>query len=165
MDKQGPGLGKFIAMIVFTIGCFATLLFLWLAFGGNMPLQPKQYEMRVDFPEATTLAENADVRLAGVNIGKVRKKELNKGAASTTVDLQIDPKYAPLPRDTKAILRQKTLLGETYVELTPGSATAEKLPDGETLAKSQVEPTVELDEILEIFDEETKRAFRAWIKD
>ena len=165
MDKQGPGLGKFIAMIVFTIGCFATLLFLWLAFGGSIPLQAKKYELKVNFQEATTLAENADVRLAGVNIGKVRKKELNKGAASTLVDLQIDPKYAPLPRDTKAILRQKTLLGETYVELTPGSSTAEKLPDGETLAKGQVEPTVELDEILEIFDEDTKRAFRAWIKD
>src|SRR5688572_19201274 len=138
MDKQGPGLGKFIAMIVFTIGCFATLLFLWLAFGGNMPLQPKQYEMRVDFQEATTLAENADVRLAGVNIGKVRKKELNKGAASTRVDLAIEPRFAPLPSDTKAILRQKTLLGETYVELTPGSSGSPKLEDGKVL-KGKVE--------------------------
>jgi virulence factor Mce-like protein len=164
MDKQGPGLGKFIAMIVFTIGCFATLLFLWLAFGGNIPLQPKQYEMRVDFQEATTLAENADVRLAGVNIGKVRKKELNKGAASTRVDLAIEPRFAPLPADTKAILRQKTLLGETYVELTPGSSGSPKLEDGKVL-KGKVEPTVELDEILEIFDKDTKRAFRTWIKD
>ena len=31
------------------------------------------------------------------------------------------PKYAPLPSDAQAILRQKTLLGETYVELTPGT--------------------------------------------
>ena len=37
--------------------------------------------------------------------------------------------YAPLPSDTRAILRQKTLLGETYVELTPGtSAGARRCP-------------------------------------
>jgi phospholipid/cholesterol/gamma-HCH transport system substrate-binding protein len=165
MDKQGPTLGKIAAMVIFTLGCFATLLFLWLEFGGSVPLKAKQYEMRVDFPEATTLAENADVRLAGVTIGKVRKKELNKGASATRVDLAIDPKYAPLPADTKAILRQKTLLGETYVELTPGSSGGPKLADGGTLKRTQVEPTVELDEILEIFDEETKKAFRTWVKD
>jgi phospholipid/cholesterol/gamma-HCH transport system substrate-binding protein len=165
MDKQGPSFGRITAMVVFTFGCFGVLLFLWLAFGGTIPLQPKQYELRTSFPEATTLAENADVRLAGVNIGKVRKKELDKRGAATTVTLAIDPKYSPLPSDTKAILRQKTLLGETYVELTPGTRTAKKLADGELLARSQVEPTVELDEILEIFDKPTKQAFRAWIKD
>src|SRR5690348_18042729 len=43
----------------------------------------------------------------------------SKGAA-TDVVLEIDHKYAPIPKDTEAILRQKTLLGETYVELAPG---------------------------------------------
>jgi virulence factor Mce-like protein len=165
MDKQGPTVGRIAAMVIFTLGCFGVLLFLWLAFGGSTPLQPKKYEMRVAFPEATTLAENADVRLAGVNIGKVRKKALDKGAAATTVTLAIEKRFAPLPEDTKAILRQKTLLGETYVELSPGTTTAKKLEDGGLLRRSQVEPTVELDEILKIFDKPTKQAFRTWIKD
>ena len=165
MDKQGPTVGRIAAMVIFTGGCFGVLLFLWLAFGGNIPLQPKQYELRASFPEATTLAENADVRLAGVTIGKVRKKALDKGAAATTVTLAIDTKYAPLPEDTRAILRQKTLLGETYVELTPGTTTAKKLNDGDKLKRNQVEPTVELDEILKVFDKPTKQAFRAWVKD
>jgi virulence factor Mce-like protein len=165
VDKQGPSIGRIAAMVIFTTGCFAVLLFLWLSFGGNIPLQAKKYELRVAFPEATTLAENADVRLAGVNIGKVRKKTLDKGGNATTVTLAIEPKYAPLPTDTKAILRQKTLLGETYVELSPGTASAKKLDDGAHLARSQVEPTTELDEILTIFDKPTKQAFRAWVKD
>jgi virulence factor Mce-like protein len=165
MDKHGPGVGRIAAMAVFTLGCFGVLLFLWLAFGGNIPLQPKQYELRVSFPEATTLAENADVRLAGVNIGKVRKKNIDKRGAATTVTLAIEPRFAPLPRDTTAILRQKTLLGETYVELSPGSGKGAKLKDGELLTRKQVEPTVELDEILSIFDKPTKQAFRAWLKD
>ena len=71
--------------------------------------------------------------------------------------------YAPIPNDTRAILRQKTLLGETYVELTPGTRGAKKLSDGATLANSQVEPTVELDEILRIFNPATKDAYRQWV--
>jgi ABC-type transporter Mla subunit MlaD len=63
------------------------------------------------------------------------------------------------------MLRQKTLLGETYVEITPGSADAKKLPDGGRLRNTQVEPTVELDEIFKAFDPETRRAFQAWVKE
>ncbi|MEA2480052.1 MAG: phospholipid/cholesterol/gamma-HCH transport system substrate-binding protein, partial [Thermoleophilaceae bacterium] len=165
MDKQGPGVAKLGLMVAFVLGCFVVLLFLWVSFGGNIPLKPKQYELRVSFQDAATLAENADVRIAGVNVGKVRKKELDKGASATRVVLSIDPRFAPLPSDTRAILRQKSLLGETYVELTPGSASAKKLKDGAVLSRTHVEPTTELDEILQIFDKPTKRAFRAWIKD
>src|SRR5207248_3973135 len=121
------------------------------------------YEVHVHFPEATTLAEQADVRMAGVTIGKVRKKELDKGASRTNVTLDIEPKYAPIPADTRAILRQKTLLGETYVELTPGARSSKKLKDGAILPNAQVEPTVELDEILRIFNPSTRDAFRQWV--
>jgi phospholipid/cholesterol/gamma-HCH transport system substrate-binding protein len=163
VNKEAPSLPRIAAMVVFSLSCFGILLFLWLSFGGATPLKPKGYELHVRFPEATTLAEEADVRLAGVTIGKVRAKKLDKGGARTDVTLSIDPKFAPLPTNTRAILRQKTLLGETYVELTPGTRSAKKLKDGGTLADSQVEPTVELDEILRIFDPATKNAYRQWI--
>src|SRR5829696_2043789 len=142
MDKQGPSIGRIAAMAVFTLGCFGLLLFLWLAFGGTIPLKPKQYQLYASFPEATTLAEQADVRIAGVDVGKVRRKELDKKGNATRITMTLEPRYGPIPKDSKAILRQKTLLGETYIE-----------------------PTVELDEILQIFDKPTKEAFRAWIKD
>src|SRR5439155_18358570 len=80
-----------------------------------------------------------------------------------TATLSIDPRYAPIPRDARAILRQKTLLGETYVELTPGNRRGPKLADGAHLARTQIDHTVELDEILKIFDPETKKAFRQWV--
>ena len=41
-------------------------------------------------PEAATLAEEADVRMAGVNVGKVKTKELDKGGARTIVEVQLD---------------------------------------------------------------------------
>src|SRR6478735_5147321 len=98
MQKEGPSIGRIAAMVIFALSCFGLLTFLWISFGGSVPLKPKQYEITVNFPEA------ADVRLAGVTIGKVRSKELDKQDTRTTVVLRIDPKYAPLPKDTRAIL-------------------------------------------------------------
>src|SRR3954451_5197841 len=121
MQKEGPSLGRIAAMVIFALSCFGLLTFLWISFGGSVPLKPKQYELTVNFPEATTLAEAADVRIAGVTVGKVRSKRLDKDANRTKVVLRIDPKFAPIPRDSKAILRQKTLLGETFVELSTGT--------------------------------------------
>src|SRR5436305_1852860 len=165
MQKEAPSLGRIAAMVIFALSCFGLLTFLWISFGGSVPLKAKQYELKINFPEATTIAEAADVRIAGVTVGKVRSKTLDKGANRTTVVLKIDPKYAPLPKDTRAILRQKTLLGETFVELSPGHKAAGNLPDGGTLSNAQVEPTVELDEILRIFDPATKKAFRSWVQE
>jgi virulence factor Mce-like protein len=152
-------------MVVFAMSCFGLLLFLWLAFGGPVPLKPEGYRVKVNFPEATTLAQEADVRMSGVNIGKVKTKELDEGGVRTTVELEIDERFAPLPEDTKAILRQKTLLGETYVELSQGSKEAEILDDGGTLDDARVTPTVELDEIYDAFDDSTRRAFAEWVEE
>ncbi|MEA2472543.1 MAG: phospholipid/cholesterol/gamma-HCH transport system substrate-binding protein [Thermoleophilaceae bacterium] len=165
MPKETPSVGRILSMVVFSLTCFGLLLFLWLSFGGPIPLKPKAYELKVPVPEATTLAEEADVRIAGVTVGKVKSKELDKGASRTTVTLSIDRKFAPLPKDTRMILRQKTLLGETYVELTPGTGSGPKLHDGDTLPAGHVEPTVELDEILRIFSPSTRAAFRNWVRE
>jgi virulence factor Mce-like protein len=165
MQKEGPSVGRIAAMVIFALSCFGLLTFLWISFGGSVPLKPKEYQLTINFPEATTLAEAADVRIAGVTVGKVRSKNLDKSLNRTRVVLKIDPKYAPIPKDTKAILRQKTLLGETFVELSPGNPASGKLPDGGTLANGQVEKTVELDEILRIFDPSTKKAFQNWVQE
>jgi ABC-type transporter Mla subunit MlaD len=79
--------------------------------------------------------------------------------------LNIDDKYAPLPQSTRAMLRTKTLLGETYVELTPGSKNEPALEDGGTLPAAQVAESVQLDEIFQAFNPETRRAFQTWMQD
>jgi virulence factor Mce-like protein len=154
-------------MVIFAMSCFGLLLYLWLAFGGPVPLKAQSYRVTAAFPEAATLAQEADVRIAGVSVGKVKTKELNDEDGTiqpnTLVEIEIEDEYAPIPANTKATLRQKTLLGETYVELTPGTS-GEKLDDGGRLPDAQVEPTVELDEIYQAFDKPTRQAFRAWIK-
>jgi virulence factor Mce-like protein len=117
----------------------------------------------VSFPEATTLSEQADVRISGVPVGKVQSKQLHDNL--TQAVLRIDPRYAPLPRDTRAILRQKTLLGETYVELTPGDRAGPTVADGTALPQGQVADTVQLDEIFRTFNEKTRADFRTWLQD
>src|SRR3954470_13538813 len=165
MQKEAPSVARMLGMAVFALSCFGLLLFLWMSFGGSVPLKANKYELRVSFPEAATLAEAADVRIAGVSLGKVRKKDLDRGGSRPRVILDINRRYAPLPKDTKAILRQKTLLGETFVELTPGNPKTGTLPDHAILPNAQVEPTVELDEILRTFDPKTKAAFRDWVQE
>ena len=75
----------------------------------------------------------------------------------------MESRYAPVKSDAKAMLRQKTLLGETYVELTPGTPDAEAVTENGTLAQAQVAPTVELDEILRAFDPKT-HAWQTWMQ-
>jgi virulence factor Mce-like protein len=161
--KEPPSIGRMIAMVVFSLTCFGLLIFLWLSFGGPIPLKPQQYRLKVHVPEAATLANEADVREAGITIGKVKSKALDKGGASTIVTIDIDPKYAPIPKDAKFILRQKTLLGETYAEIAPGNPKSGYLPDGGTMPRKSVEPTVELDEIFSAFDKPTRTAFQKWV--
>jgi phospholipid/cholesterol/gamma-HCH transport system substrate-binding protein len=165
VNKNPPTLGRIGAMVAFTLSVFALLLFLWISFGGVLPLKAKGYRFKADFPEAVLLAKEADVRLAGVNVGKVKATELGPGGHTTRAEMEIDSRFAPVKVDTRAILRQKSLLGETYVELAPGEPDARSLPDGGTLARANVDDTVELDEVFRSFDPRTRRYFQEWLHD
>ena len=70
----------------------------------------------------------------------------------------------PRPADTHAILRAKTLLGETYVELSPGNPNGPKIPDGGSIPQAQVSPTVQLDQIFSTFDPATRTALETWMQ-
>src|SRR5215208_7658161 len=165
MQKQAPSFGRLLTMVLFALSCFGLLLFLWLSFGGPIPLKPQHYRFKVAVPEAVQLGLEADVRIAGVNVGKLRKKELDPAGNRTLATVELEPKYAPIKRDARAILRQKTLLGESFLELTPGTSSAPNLPEGAILPDSQVVPTVQLDEIFNAFDPQTRQAFRTWQQD
>jgi phospholipid/cholesterol/gamma-HCH transport system substrate-binding protein len=198
MQKQAPSIGRIMVAVGFTLSCFALLLFLWVTFGGSVPFKPASYRFTADFPEAITLQKEADVRIGGVSVGKVKQlslapdSECQKDPArcnTTRATIEIDPQYAPISSDAQAILRQKTLLGETYVELTTGSQTApqdestteaqastidvgqisgddapEPIEEGGHLAQSQVQDQTQIDEIFQGFDEPTRQAFQSWMQ-
>ena len=79
----------------------------------------------------------------------------------TVATIELEREFAPMRTDARAMLRQKTLLGETYVELTPGRSKT-TVPEGGRLGDGQVAETVQLDEIFDSLDPETRKAFRGW---
>jgi phospholipid/cholesterol/gamma-HCH transport system substrate-binding protein len=190
MQKQAPSIGRILIAVLFTLSCFALILFLWLAFGGPIPLKPESYRITAYFPEATQLAVESDVRIGGVSVGKVKEIELApsdkrvNGKDTTQAVIELEPQFAPISSDARAILRQKTLLGETYVELTSGTknassgapvslgsaanvsdaeaAAAEPIPEGGTLGISRTEEATQIDEIFNALDEQTRAAFQSW---
>jgi virulence factor Mce-like protein len=163
METRTPGIGRILVAIGFAVSCFGLLLFLWIAFGGPVPLAAEGYKVTVPFGEASQLAVGADVRISGVSVGRVSRVEGgSEGQAEATIEL--DSEFAPIPRDTQAILRQKTLLGETYVELTPGSEEAGSLPEDGDLPSAQVAESVQLDEVFRAFDPRTRAAFQGWMQ-
>ena len=162
MQKRAPTLGNMLVIILFVLSCFGLLLFLWESFGGPLPLKPKGYRFTVAFPKSLALAEQSNVRISGVDIGHVVALKLGDDGR-THATIEVAGKYAPIHANMHAILRQKTLLGETYVQLIPESPrNAAYLPDGGQLANSQVEPSVTLDGILSAFDPKTRRDFQIW---
>jgi phospholipid/cholesterol/gamma-HCH transport system substrate-binding protein len=163
MQKQAPTLGRILVMAGFALSCFGLLLYLWVSFGGGFPLKPKGYRFHVHFSEATQLAQQADVRISGVPVGKVVKIELGP-EETTDATIELDERYAPIPKDARALLRSKTLLGETYVELTPGNPRAGLMPEDGTLSDAQVSKTVELDEVFRSLDPRTRQGFQVWMQ-
>jgi ABC-type transporter Mla subunit MlaD len=162
MSKRAPSTTQLLVIAGFALSCFGILLFLWITFGGPTPFKAKPYEIKIPFREATQLAQQSDVRISGVSVGKVQDIALGPDGEQAVAKVNIEDKYGPLPRDTRAILRTKTLLAETYIELTPGDRDGPVLPDGGTLPPAQIAESVQLDEIFRTFDPRTRAAFQTW---
>ncbi len=190
MQKQAPSVTRILVAVGFTLSCFGLILFLWIAFGGPIPLKPESYRITAYFPEATSLAQESDVRIGGVSVGKVKtlalapEDERVNGRDTTEAVMEIEPEFAPISDDARAILRQKTLLGETYVELTAGTEpgkeeapislgaaanvsdaeadAVEAVEEGGTLGVGQTEEATQIDEIFNALDEETRASFQRW---
>ena len=164
MQKRAPTVWQMGTIVGFALSCFGILLFLWIAFGGPTPLKARGYTVKVPFTEAAQLATQSDVRISGVSVGKVQNIKLSPDGKHALATLDLTDTYGPIPANTKATLRQKTLLGETYVELTPGGPNGPKLADGGTLPAGHVTQAVQLDEIFRTFNPKTRLAFQQWMQ-
>src|SRR3954462_8220209 len=159
MVTQSPPRAAILVAVLFVIASIALSLFVWSSLGGDIPLQPKGYRIHATFSNASQLNRNADVRIAGVTVGKVIAVA-PKGLRTDAV-IELQPKFAPMPVDTRAILRQKTLLGETFVVLTPGSKDGAKIPGGAPLAEANVAEPQPLDRVLGVLDDKTRADIQA----
>jgi virulence factor Mce-like protein len=98
------------------------------------------YQVRAIFDNAFSLIEGEDVRISGVNVGKITKLEVtedNRAAVVMTID---KPGFDDFRQDAKCTIRPQSLIGERYVECSltqprpqgdPAPPPLEEIPEGE----------------------------------
>jgi virulence factor Mce-like protein len=121
------------------------------------------YTVTAEVQDPQGLLKHADVRAAGVKVGSV-SEITNTSAQSgtmTLVQMQLDGSYAPVYRNATVLVRQKTLVGENYIEITRGTPSRGKVSDGGSLPISQDLQSVPLDKILNALTPKVRRQTQA----
>src|ERR687898_1226207 len=128
-------------------------------------LEEKPFQLRAEMEtaQAVTPGQGQTVRVAGVRIGDISKVDYEDGNAVVTMD--IDRKFLPVYRDATVLLRPKTGLKDMYLELDPGtdsdpSSDEDEYEDGDTIPVANTAPDVNVDQILEALDADTRAYLR-----
>jgi phospholipid/cholesterol/gamma-HCH transport system substrate-binding protein len=141
------------------------LVAVFLAYNANqgLPFVPT-YQLRAEVPSAANLVVGNDVRIGGARVGFVdgiSAQRQDDGTTIAVLDLTLERDVSPLPRDSTLIIRPRSALGLKYVEITRGS-DSEGFDEGATIPIAQATPTpVEFDEVLGMFDADTRDAIAA----
>ncbi|MES4792137.1 MAG: hypothetical protein C4321_03400, partial [Chloroflexota bacterium] len=102
------------ALVATTFGVAAVVLGVKVATGTLRPV----YHLRATFSAAGQgLIRDSDVKIHGVNIGRVTRVRLVGGRAEVTLEIR---KGERIPVDASATIRPKTLFGEKFVDIDPG---------------------------------------------
>jgi virulence factor Mce-like protein len=134
-----------------TIGLIATavvVVILYLGFTKDIPFT-KPFEVNAVFQSANSIRPGSPVRIAGVNVGKVKEIKPQEGGNGAVVVMQIDDQGLPLHADATAKIRPRIFLeGNFFIDLTSGSPGAPKLDKGDTIKVTQTATPVQLDQVL-----------------
>ncbi|MEM1088025.1 MAG: MlaD family protein [Pseudomonadota bacterium] len=103
--------------------------------GGNAATGDETVELGVRFSSASGVERGTDVRMAGVKIGTVREKTLDRDRVEAKVVLAVDSAIFPLGDGTTARVQSDGLLGGTYINLepAPGFGDIPECGEGEDL--------------------------------
>jgi phospholipid/cholesterol/gamma-HCH transport system substrate-binding protein len=120
--------------------------------------RPFQLKAELKTAQAVTPGQGQTVRVAGVRVGDISKVEVDDGNAVVTMD--IDQKFLPVYRDATILLRPKTGLKDMFLELDPGTRAAGEYEEDETIPVANTAPDVNLDEVLQFLDTDTRAYLR-----
>lgn len=141
---------------LFVLGAIILLIFLILNASGDINPFAKKLYLKAHFANADGLRRGSDVRLAGVRVGKVEDVKLlppsadpaaPKVEATMAVDDAIDgrPARELIRTDSTAQLGSPSLLGnEKLINITPGSAAGQPVPDDFRLPASRSDTFADL---------------------
>jgi len=149
------------------IGAATTLVVLvavFLAYNANsgLPFVPT-YELKAELPDAANLVVGNDVRIGGTRVGTVAAIDpvvRRNGAVVARLTLKLETTVQPLPVDSTVIVRPRSALGLKYVQIARGRSRR-GFEDGATIPVRNATPQpVELDDVLNTFDDRTRAAAR-----
>lgn len=127
-------------VVVCVVGTFALL-----AIFGQYRLEKEEF-YRAEFSDVSGLANGNFVRIAGVEVGKVKKIFINQDAVAV-VEFSADPSVV-LTEDTKVSVRWANPIGDRYLALAQKAEGAPRLKPGATIPRTKTEPALDLDTLL-----------------
>jgi virulence factor Mce-like protein len=135
-----------------TYGAIAAVVLLIVVFFGFTKHVPFTHGFRVNavFENANAISKNAQVRIAGVNVGKVVKVTRYENSNAALVQMEINDKGLPIHKDATAKIRPRIFLeGNFFVDLKPGSPSAPRLEDDDApLGMAQTAAPVQFGDVL-----------------
>jgi ABC-type transporter Mla subunit MlaD len=106
-----------------------------------------EYEVHAVFANAANIRADSPVRIAGVNVGKVKSVRAVGNAAEVTFTVADEGR--PVREDAQVEIRPRIFLeGNFFLDVKPGSPSGKELPDGGTIPITQTSTAVQLDQIL-----------------
>lgn len=145
MRRQRSDLIKFSAFLA-----VAAVFTVWVAFVTGEYRPGDRDDYRAVFEDVSGLAVGDEVRIAGVDIGKVKEIDVR---ADNTVLVTFDVRAGKeLTRGTMATIQYRNLIGDRVVQLSRGrNDSGERLPVGGTIPVAQTVSALDLDTLLNGF--------------
>ncbi|UZJ25312.1 MCE family protein [Rhodococcus antarcticus] len=137
--------GALAAVTVLVSGCGVNLYDVPLPGGADTGSSP--YRVKVQFADVLDLVPQSAVKVDDVPVGRVESVNLaaDGWTAEVTVVVNSDVK---LPENAAAALKQSSLLGEKFIDLSPptNEAPTGSLHDGDVITVDRTQRSVELEE-------------------
>jgi len=144
-------------VVIGLITLVVVLIVTFLGFTKNLPFTTP-FEIKATFQSATSIRPGSPVRIAGVNVGKVKRVEPVEGSDTSIVVMQIKKEGLPIHADATAKIRPRIFLeGNFFVDLKPGSPGTDELGDGDVIKVTHTSSPVQLDEVLTSLQSDTRQ--------
>jgi len=150
-DRTGanPFVAGLLVLVIIGIGTF-------FGFTKHIPFT-HGFQLKAVFPSANSIRKNSPVRIAGVNVGKVKGIERQPNSTAAVITMEIDDKGLPIHKDATLKIRPRIFLeGNFFVELSPGTPEAPTVSSGDTIPITQASDPVQLDQVLTALQSDTR---------
>jgi ABC-type transporter Mla subunit MlaD len=138
------------------IALAVVLVLVFLGFTKDIPFT-HGFELQAEFQSANNLRPNSPVRIAGVEVGKVKSIDAHEGTNGALVTMEIKDSGLPIHADATAKIRPRIFLeGNFFIDLQPGTPSAPTLDSGDAIKISQTSNPVQLDEVLTALQSPTR---------